>query len=154
MALLDLLGKGLTVVGSLLGGDSKVNEAVNTVAAAIAGDPKVQEQIKQLEVEERKLWIQENESIRQLFQVEAKSEDAFVRRARPAMLWLVFALLAVNFGLLPIVNAFTVAFGGDAITFAFPELPEQLYWLIGSLFGLYTGARSWDKRTKAKNGGR
>lgn len=153
MPLWELIGKGLNVVGSLLGGDSKVSAAVSTVATAISGDPKVQEELRKLEVEEKRLWIQENESIRQLYQTEAKSEDPFVRRARPAMLWLVFALLAINFGLLPIINAVTVAVGGKAITFTFPALPEQLYWLIGSLFGLYTGARSWDKRTKAKNGG-
>lgn len=142
---MSIFSKLLNAVGDVTG-ISSVGEAAKSILGIIKSNPELELKMKEYEHQALKMEMQENASVRELFQVEVKSEDKFVRRARPAMLWLVFSILSLNFGVIPVLNALTVAFGGEQIVIVYPNLPEEVYWLIGSIFGLYTGARSWDKR--------
>lgn len=141
----------LGAVGSLTG-ISSVGDAAKTIMGAIKGNPEIEQKLQEMELEKMKLEMAENASVRELLGKEVVSEDNFVRRARPAMLWLVSAILTLNFVVLPIFNAISVAVGGATIIIAYPDLPENVYWLFGSLFSVYTGARSWDKMNKKRTG--
>ena len=143
--LLDLLGKGLNIVTKVLSSDNDVAEAVGKVRNAIATSDEAQTELKALEIQEMQVALAAESDVRKLYGIEAQSENRFVANARPAMLWLSGALIALNFGLLPLVNSLVQVFGGTPLVFTFPVLPQEIYWLIGSIFGLYTGARTIDK---------
>jgi len=99
-------------------------------------------------VDLRALEVRETEAITKAASaaivMEAKSDDPWVRRARPTFLWLMYAILIINFGVIPLINAGT---GSDLKPI---DLPEKLYWLFGSGYLGYTGARGWDKMIKGK----
>ncbi len=65
---------------------------------------------------------------------EAKSQDGYVRRARPTFLYLMYATLFYNHVVRPLVGQQPL------------PLPEELLFLFGSGFLGYCGVRSWDKR--------
>jgi len=140
MALLSLLGKALGVVADTLGG-SKSAKAVKIVQDAIAGNPELKQSLAELEAKERS-------EIREMFKAEMQSEDPFVRRVRPGILWVVAGIVAINFGLLPIINAFITGFGGMPIVLDYPDLPEPVYWMMSTMYLGYAGARSFDKMKK------
>ena len=102
--ILDLIGKGLGLATKLLGADSKVAEAITTVKTAIAGSPETQARLKELELEEMRLAMESEADIRKLYGLEIQSKRGFVANARPAVLWIASSLIAVNFGLIPLVN--------------------------------------------------
>lgn len=70
---------------------------------------------------------------------EALSGDAYTRRARPTFLYIVYIILIWNYILLPFVQYA----GGQAP--APIQLPEPLFWLFGTGYLGYVGARSFDK---------
>lgn len=151
---LGFIGKALGVVGKAVGIDSIGKAAIETVKSIIGKDPEVEKALVDQEIEFRRIAVQEGDSIRALYGMEIKSEKGFIAYARPGMLWLVFAIIAANFVLLPITNTIIMAIqgaGAQQIVLEYPDLPDQVYWLIGSIFGLYTGARSWDKKNKTKS---
>lgn len=148
---MSIIKEGLKVLGNLTGIGS-VKDAIETVIGAISKNPELEKELRNFELEKMKLELAENASVRQLLMAEVASEDKFVRRVRPAVIWCVVAVIAANFIVLPILNAIFTAVGLNAIALQYPDLPENVYWLFGSLFGLYTGARSWDKMNKTKNG--
>lgn len=85
---------------------------------------------------------------------EARSEDPFTARARPMFLYVVyvFLLAAIPMGMLFAVepaHARAIAEGMRAWLHA---LPEEVWWLFGTGYLGYTGARSWDK-ARARAGG-
>ena len=143
--ILDLIGKGLGLATKLLGGDSKVADAITTVKTAIAGSPETQAELKQLELEEMRLAMESEADIRKLYGLELQSSRGFVANARPAVLWIASGLIAINFGLIPLVNTIVGASGGVPLGLVYPEMPEKFYWLIGSLYTAYTGGRSFEK---------
>lgn len=138
---MSFIKDALSTVGRLTG-ISSVKDAVETVVGAIKGDPDLEKAIAEIE-------LQRENSIRELYKAEVQQDDLFVKRARPAMLWLVFCIIATNFIVIPILNLILVSFGAPPVIIVFPTLPSEVYWLVGSIFGLYTGARSFEK---IKNG--
>ena len=148
--MLGFLGKALKTVAGLVGLDDIGKKAVETIEGLIGSNPELQKALAEQELEFRKLAIQEGDSIRELYAVEVKSGNKFIQYARPGMLWLVAGIIAVNFILIPLLNTVVGYFGAAQIVVVFPTLPEEIYWLFGSVFGLYTGARTIDK--KIKNG--
>jgi len=130
----------LKAVGNFTG-ISTVKDAVDIVIGAIKKDPDLEKVIAEIELE------REN-SIRELYKAEVQQDDKFVKRARPAMLWLVFCIIGANFVLIPILNLILTACNVPPAVIIFPELPEEVYWLVTSIFGLYCGARSFDKYKK------
>jgi esterase/lipase len=69
---------------------------------------------------------------------EAASGDKYTSRARPTFLYLVYAILILQFIVAPVIRSF-------GVDFMAVELPTDLYWLFGSGYLGYTGARSWEK---------
>lgn len=74
---------------------------------------------------------------------EAKSEDPWVRRARPTFLYIIYIVIAFNFIFIPILGMGASIWGKTP--FVPIALPEDLYWLFGSGYLGYAGARTWDK---------
>jgi len=146
---MSIIKDALKVIGNVTGIGS-VKDAVNVVIGAIKGNPELEQKLRDFELERMRIEIKENASVRKLLEIEVASEDKFVRRVRPAAIWCVVAVIAVNFVVLPVLNAVLWAAGADIVTLQYPDLPENVYWLFGSLFGLYTGARSWDKKRNGK----
>jgi len=135
---MSFIKKALGLIGEVTGISS-----VGDVLTAIKGNPELEKKLADLELEEAN-------NVRELFKAEVQQEDKFVKRARPALLWLVAGIITMNFVLLPLANTIAGYFGYIPITLTFPALPEPVYWLIGSIFGFYTGGRTYEK-VKGKN---
>lgn len=133
-----LIEKGIGLIGKIIGGDK-----VKDVAAAIAGNPEVKAELQKLEQEAEA-------SLREMYKTEIVSEDKFVRRARPSLLWLITVIIGINYILVPGINAVLGAIGRPQVVLIYPELPESVYWLFGAIFSVYTGARSFDKSKSKK----
>lgn len=144
------IGKALGAVAKVAGVGS-VADAVSTIKNAIAGNDKLQAEIRKIEFEEQKLMLEEAKSIHLMYAKEIQSEDAFVRRARPAMLWLVFSILAMQYAILPFGNFIASFWGVEPSTMPIPDMPGSVAGLMATIVSVYIGARSWDKK---KNGGR
>lgn len=142
---MSIFTKALGIVGDLTG-LSSVKDAAKTLIGALSSNPEAEAKMKEFELQQMKLEIADNASLRDLYKSEVQSDDKFVKRARPGMLWLCFGILGINFGIIPILNVIILAFGGPQIEIIYPDLPEPVYWTITSIFGLYAGARSWDKK--------
>lgn len=67
---------------------------------------------------------------------EETSGDKYTARSRPTFLYLVEAILGWNF----IVLSLLKHWGLGPL-----QLPQELYWLFGSGYLGYTGARTWEK---------
>jgi hypothetical protein len=83
---------------------------------------------------------------------EAQSQDPYTSRARPSFLYVMYALIlaAIPMGVLHAFNpelAVSIATGLKAWLGA---LPEELWWLFGTGYLGYTGARTIDKVKGAK----
>ena len=140
----------LSAVGDVTG-ISSVGDAAKTVLNAITGNPEIEAKVKELELEEIKLQIQEGEGIRSLWKEEIKSGDAFVRRARPWGLYVGYSLMLIDLGLLPMINAISTAFGGPPIPCN--NLPMQFYGLFGTMFTGSLVYRAVDKRRSLEGKG-
>jgi hypothetical protein len=78
---------------------------------------------------------------------EAAAADRFTSRARPAFLYVMYALLlgAVPVGLIATVRPAAAAAITHAVAAYFGAIPEPLYALFGTGYLGYTAARSWGK---------
>ena len=140
---MSIFGKLLGVVTDTLGITDKGSVAVKNIMEAVAGNPALSQKLEELELQERR-------DIRDLYKVELGSSDKFVRRVRPAALWMGITIMGINFGLLPILNAILAGFGVEPVVLVYPELPEPIYWLITTIYLGYTGARTMDKKNGKK----
>jgi Holin of 3TMs, for gene-transfer release len=70
---------------------------------------------------------------------ETKSEDPYVRRARPTFLYVIMAAMAYSLIVAPTINA-CLHKGLVAM-----QIPDSYLELFGVAFLGYTGARSWEK---------
>lgn len=134
---MSFIKKALSTIGRLTGVGT-IKDAAETIIGALKSDPDLEKALAEMELE------REND-IRDLYRAEVQQDDKFVKRARPSMIWLVFCIIGVNFILIPLINLILTACGVAPVVIVFPELPTEVYWLIASIFGLYTGARSFDK---------
>ena len=77
----------------------------------------------------------------------AASTDAFVRRARPGFLYVMYALilLALPIGLVAAISPLTAAAINHGIAAYLRAIPEPLYALFGTGYLGYTAARQWGK---------
>lgn len=119
------------VVGTLI--PDKPKEVIrNLVGDTIKSDKQLMVEIREIE-----LAIDNAKDQRKLIRTALRSEDPYVRRARPTFLWLMYVVILVNFIILPVL--------GKPLL----DLPNALYYLFGTAFLGYGAARSWDKH----NGG-
>ncbi len=81
-----------------------------------------------------------------------KKDDLFVSRARPMFLYVMYCLIALSipFSVLHAVNP--QLFGPISVGFKlwFEAIPDQLYWLFGTGYIGYAGARTFDKMKSGK----
>ena len=80
-------------------------------------------------------------------QTSPQSPDIWTSRARPAFLYVMYALLlwAVPMGILGGINPATAAAVIRAMRDYFAAIPEPLYALFGTGYLGYTAARAWGK---------
>jgi hypothetical protein len=79
---------------------------------------------------------------------EAQSADPWTARARPTFLYVMYLviLLCVAGGILGVWWPEHVERAANGINQLLGGLPEQLWWLFGTGYLGYTGARTWEKR--------
>ena len=99
-------------------------------------------ELREIEERESKTLLEATHGV---IKAEASSEDPYVRRARPTFLYLMYAVIAFNFILVPILHMGIELWGKTPFTPL--DIPEELYWLFGSGYLGYAGARTWDKWT-------
>lgn len=140
----------MNILEKVIGGG--VSSLVDSVTNLIGKFVQSPEEKAKILVELEALRVSESQTITEAasraVETEAKSEDPWVRRSRPTFLYIMYLIIVWNFMLLPLCQFFT----GHQISLI--ELPENLYWLFGSGFLGYVGARSWDKMKNgfSKNG--
>jgi hypothetical protein len=141
-------------VAQVIGGETleKATDVINAIQGKANVDPEVEKAMLSQEVELQKLMVQDAADARQLIREEGKSEDPFVRRARPAFLWFGILLFAFNFAILPLLNVILAFFSKSPVLFVFPQLPDQIYTLFEVSFLGYGAFRTADKYTKGKYG--
>lgn len=78
---------------------------------------------------------------------EAQSGDPWTSRARPAFLYVMYALIlfAVPMGLLAAFSPALATAVGNGVTTYLRGLPDELYALFGTGYLGYTAARQWGK---------
>ena len=152
---LGFLGGGIKAAAGLLGGDiaTKAFEVVEAITGAAKTNPEMQKLLQNHEVEMTRLALQDAEGARLLIREAQKSEDWFIRRARPMFLWLMYVIFTFAF-VVPVAK--WVFVGGKLV---FPELPSDLYYLFGAGYLGYSGLRQAGKNgwgaaliNKLKNG--
>jgi hypothetical protein len=78
---------------------------------------------------------------------EGASPDLWVSRARPAFLWVIYALIlwSIPMGLIAAISPATAAAMTAGMKAYLEALPEPLYALFGTGYLGYTVARQWGK---------
>lgn len=160
----DVIKAGISIVSKIVGGegDKNILQKAADILETNKHNPEVQRAMLDQEVELKKIYAADAADARQLVREESRSEDPFVRRARPAFMWLFYIVIIFNFVLLPLTAAIL---GPQLVTqpdgtvmvierfdIKYPVLPEQLYYLFGVSFLGYTGFRSFDKWKKNGKG--
>lgn len=86
---------------------------------------------------------------------EAESDDPWTSRARPTFLYLIYLviLMCVVGGIVGIWWPTEVTIAASNIRDLLNAIPESLWWLFGTGYLGYTGARSLDKMQRAKGKG-
>lgn len=96
----------------------------------------------------RELELQAN-----MIVAEAQSDDPYTSRARPSFLYVVYiyVLAAIPYGALFVLAPDQAAAGVEGVQAWLSSIPEEMWWLFGTGYLGYTGARSIDKRSKLNN---
>lgn len=121
---------------------------VSRLIDKIIPDPQARDQAK---LELLKLQgAQEMEAIRtqlSAIMAEAQSPDPWTSRARPAFLYVMYALLlwAIPMGLIAAARPEMAAAIGQGMNAYLAGIPEPLYTLFGTGYLGYTAARTWGK---------
>lgn len=137
--------------------NSKVADAANSLNSILesSNDNKVELKIAEMDlqrkiedklIEELKLKAKDADIDiigEQRGLAEAQSESFFIAGGRPALLWIVNITLTINYIIFPMYSYFT---GTEAKIFL--ELPDQLYWLYGSVVLGVSGMRTYEKLVK------
>ena len=78
---------------------------------------------------------------------EAQSKDPWTSRARPSLLYVMYALIlfSVPMGIIAAFNPGAAKAIGEGMTGYLSALPEALYALFGTGYLGYTAARQWGK---------
>jgi len=117
-----------TVVSNLFPGKPKEEIGI-AVDDTIKKSASIQATIRKFELE-----VEDLKDRRELLKTALRSEDPYVRRARPTFLWVMYVILITNYIVFPII--------GLKIT----TLPSALLTLFGTAFLGYGAFRSADKK--------
>jgi len=150
MGFKDVLGGIAEALNPLDG----IKDTITDIVASIKGDPAQLKELQLREIEARlkvdqakaearakleEVWMQDAASLRDQIKVELQSEDAFVRRARPAWLWGLLAMYSVNYGVVGVAHIFDAALQPM-------EIPYEVHMLTAVLVGGYGVLRTMEKR--------
>ncbi len=132
-------GDILTGIKGLLGMFVKTPEQQAAIAEATMQLQQHEDDIKAAQAQaqvdlQKQALVEQGQNLR----AESSSNDPFVRRARPAFLWVITAAIGVNL-FLPLLSQF---FGGHLQPLA---IPTPLFDLFGVAFTGYTAARTYEK---------
>jgi hypothetical protein len=122
---------------------------VGKVIDKVFPDPEAAAKAKiQLMVLEQEGALKETEQQLSAIIMEAKSADPWTSRARPSFLYLMYFIILMTFvgGILGIWWPEAVTTAGQNIANLLAAIPEELWWLFGTGYLGYTGARTLDKR--------
>lgn len=117
-----------SVIGKLFPGKPK-GEIDFAVDDTIKKDTNIQATIRKFELE-----VEDLKDRRELIKTALRSEDPYVRRARPTFLWVMYVILITNYIVFPIVGLKVAT------------LPGSLLTLFGTAFIGYGVLRSGDKK--------
>ena len=139
------------ILSNIIGGgvSSVVDSVAKTVDRFVTTDDeraKIKMELRRIEAREKEKLLIATHSV---IKAEAKSDDPWVRRARPTFLYVMYFILVFNFILVPILHMGVELWG--ATPFTPLAIPDELYWLFGSCMLGYTGARTWDKHISARS---
>lgn len=83
---------------------------------------------------------------------EANSEDKWTSRARPTFLYVVYTIIlaAIPMGVLHAVDPVTAANVAEGFKQWLAAIPQEMWWLFGTGFLGYTGAREYGKGKKTE----
>jgi len=108
------------------------------------------EQIKaQTALELEKAYIDDQKSLRDQITVEVQSQDWFVRRARPAVIWMGIMMVVWNYMLTPFVQTVFQLWHHEPVAVSLIDVPTEVWTIWGLLMGGISVLRSMDKRTLA-----
>lgn len=119
-------------------------------------DPTAQAEAKlKLLALERDGELRELELTLSAIQTEGASADPWTSRARPSFLYVMYALIlaAIPMGVLHALEPALATSIAEGFKQWLAALPEELWWLFGTGYLGYTGARSFDKRLTSKKPG-
>ncbi|HUY12412.1 MAG TPA: 3TM-type holin [Terriglobia bacterium] len=134
----------------LLGGDpvKSVTDLISEFHMSPDDKAKLQEAAQQLSLHRDEIVAARDEALAELqsknITTETSSSDGFVRRARPAFLWMMILAMGVNLIIFPVLNAAM----HRGLTML--EIPASYLDLFGAAFLGYAGMRTWEK-TKSKD---
>lgn len=137
---MDLLGIGKTVMG-----------AIDMVADKFFVDAADKERFK---LEAAKMHMEgafkQQEIALSAIITEAKSQDKWTSRARPSFMYVMYILIlsSIPLGILTIFSPESAVSLTSGVQAWLNALPSELYYLFGTGYLGYTGARSWDKNKK------
>lgn len=143
MALLDtILGGNIGELFSKIIGAFKLSPEKAAELVSLKETHEVELAKLQLEMEARvqEAITHEVEAASANIRAEATTGDKYTSRARPTFLYLMYVILACNYIVFPAIGRPLIAF------------PEALFWLFGSGYLGYSGAREWGKYNFLKNG--
>lgn len=141
MNLLDQLNNAANPAGLVM-------EAAKGLIARILPDP-----AQQAEAQRKLAELQQSGELRGMelklsaILAEASSTDTWTSRARPTFLYVMYVilLLLVLGAIVGIWWPAQVFQAADNLAKLLNALPEQLWWLFGTGYLGYTGARTWEK---------
>lgn len=139
--LLGVVGSVVKGAAGLLGGDiaTKAMDVMKAITDKAATDPELQRLLDSHEQEMTQMVLADRANAREVIKTALQSDDAFVRRARPTFLYIMYFILLLVF-VPPVIRL--VIFGEPVV---FPALPEPLYYLFGSGYLGYATLRESGK---------
>jgi hypothetical protein len=141
----------MSVLAGLLGGG--LPELLGKALDKIFPDPVERDKVKlALLTQEGRQALDEMGVQISVILAEANSNDRWTSRARPAFLYVMYVVIGLCFigGIIGIWWPDQVTTAAQNINNLLGAIPEEMWWLFGTGYLGYTGARSLDKMRKAK----
>lgn len=151
---LKLLKDGLSsVVGLIPGVGPIAKQLIDGIDTEVAKLPPAEQaalelKVREMKMEEMRLLIADNADFRKQVAVEIQSDDPFVRRARPANLWLWIVAFVFWLVIFPLLRSFGLDVNVPDLT----GIPTQAWYTYAVLFLGYSAAREIGKFNKLRHG--
>ena len=139
------MGLGLSkILGGLLGSRKIVERVIDRVVPEKIGSAEKErlkhELAKEIEVQAGNIIL-----------AEASSADPWVSRARPTLMWIMYAVICFNYILIPLVLMAVQIFSVEmSVTLNPIQIPEVLWGMFGAGYLGYSHYRSQDKEKMIK----